>query len=178
MMQTINSIIYTQYYKSPCGLLYLAEHAGRLCLCDWAEASVHYSQHRKQIEKILRAVTVEDSSPTLQKATEELDEYFRGKRQKFDIPLQPIGTHFQTDVWTALCNIPYGTTCSYKDLTISIGRNPHSVRPVAQAIGANKLSIFIPCHRVIGSNNSLTGFAGGLETKRFLLQMEHIQGNK
>ena len=89
----------------------------------------------------------------------------------FSIPLHPVGTDFQLQVWKALLNIPYGATRSYKQIATSIGR-PEAVRAVARAIGANGISILIPCHRIIGSNRSLTGYAGGLEAKRMLLQME------
>lgn len=84
----------------------------------------------------------------------------------------PIGTDFQLQVWKALRNIPYGETRSYQDIALSIGK-PKACRAVAKAIGANGISILIPCHRVIGSNHALTGFAGGLEAKSFLLRLEH-----
>lgn len=102
----------------------------------------------------------------------QLNEYFAGTRTTFTIPLRHVGTDFQQRVWNALLQIPYGTTRSYKDIAIGVGK-AKAIRAVAQAIGANGISIFIPCHRVIGSNHSLTGFAGGLEAKRMLLEMEH-----
>ena len=101
----------------------------------------------------------------------QLDEYFAGKRKSFDIRLRLVGTDFQHEVWNALLTIPYGTTKSYKDIAQSIGK-PQAVRAVAGAIGTNGISILIPCHRVIGSNNSLTGYAGGLEAKKVLLGIE------
>jgi methylated-DNA-[protein]-cysteine S-methyltransferase len=106
-----------------------------------------------------------------------LNEYFTGIRKIFDIPLRPIGTDFQKKVWHALLNIPYGETRSYKEIAISMG-NPNSTRAVAGAIGANGISIFIPCHRVIGSNHCLTGFAGGLDAKRRLLELEAEKKHK
>ena len=101
----------------------------------------------------------------------QLEEYFAGNRKAFSIPLHPVGTDFQLQVWKALLNIPYGATRSYKQIATSIGR-PEAVRAVAGAIGANGISILIPCHRIIGSNRSLTGYAGGLEAKRMLLEIE------
>ena len=110
----------------------------------------------------------QETSSVLELARQQLDEYFLGIRRSFEIPLHPVGTDFQRKVWNALLDIPYGETRSYKEIAQSIG-NPNCVRAVAGAIGANGISILIPCHRIIGSNRSLTGFAGGLEAKRILL---------
>ena len=107
----------------------------------------------------------------LELAKKQLDEYFTDNRKIFEIPLHPVGTDFQKKVWNALLDIPYGETRSYKEIAQNIGR-PNSVRAVAEAIGANGINILIPCHRIIGCNRSLTGFAGGLETKRILLELE------
>jgi len=104
----------------------------------------------------------------------QLDEYFRGERRTFDLPLAPRGTEFQLAVWRALQRIPYGATRSYSDIAREIGR-PAAVRAVGAANGANPIPIVIPCHRVVGSNGSLTGFGGGIETKRWLLALESPQ---
>ena len=112
--------------------------------------------------------------PVLQQAVEELEQYFEGKRTTFSTPLAPLtdlGTPFQQSVWTALKTIPYGQTVSYADIANKI-QNPKAVRAVGAANGKNPLSIFIPCHRVIGSNTKLTGYAGGLNRKEFLLKLE------
>lgn len=101
----------------------------------------------------------------------QFDAYFAGERIEFDLPLAPRGTAFQRDVWTALCDIPYGETISYAELARRIGR-PRAVRAVGLANGANPLSIILPCHRVIGANGSLTGYGGGLNAKRWLLDLE------
>ncbi|WP_266168922.1 methylated-DNA--[protein]-cysteine S-methyltransferase [Dyella subtropica] len=101
----------------------------------------------------------------------QLDEYFAGDRQCFDLRLHPVGTPFQLEVWHELGRIPYGVTISYADLARRIGQ-PLAVRAVGAANGRNPLPIVLPCHRVIGSDGSLTGFGGGLPTKRFLLSME------
>lgn len=104
-------------------------------------------------------------------AREQLEEYFAGTRQVFDLPLRPLGTPFQCEVWQALAHIPYASTISYGQLAQRIGQ-PLAVRAVGAANGRNPLPIILPCHRVIGTNGSLTGFGGGLPTKRWLLTME------
>jgi methylated-DNA-[protein]-cysteine S-methyltransferase len=107
----------------------------------------------------------------LHAAARELDEYFAGTRQTFDVPLHPSGTPFQLEVWGALLAIPYGQTVSYADIARRI-RRPRAVRAVGAANGANPLSIIVPCHRVIGSHGDLTGYGGGLPAKRWLLAHE------
>jgi len=107
----------------------------------------------------------------LRRGGEQLEEYFAGKRKAFDLPLAPRGTDFQQSVWRALAEIPWGQWRSYGDIARAIGR-PRAVRAVGAANGRNPLPIVVPCHRVVGSDGSLTGFAGGLETKRYLLELE------
>lgn len=104
-------------------------------------------------------------------AATQLDEYFRGDRSEFDLSLAPHGTPFQLDVLSALVKIPYGETCTYQDIANKIGRNK-AVRAVGAANGRNPLPIVIPCHRVIGTDGSLTGFGGGLDVKKYLLELE------
>ncbi|HVS30732.1 MAG TPA: methylated-DNA--[protein]-cysteine S-methyltransferase [Thermoanaerobaculia bacterium] len=110
-------------------------------------------------------------SAALHLALEQIDEYFAGKRTTFDVPLAPRGTPFQLAVWNALRHIAYGQTRSYADIARVIGK-PDAVRAVGAANGANPIPIIIPCHRVIGSNGSLTGFGGGIDMKRRLLDFE------
>ena len=102
---------------------------------------------------------------------ERLDDYFAGRCTDFDLPLAPAGTAFQRRVWDALCTIRYGTTTSYADIAHRVG-SPSAVRAVGAANGRNPIAILIPCHRVIGSNGTLTGYAGGLDRKRALLALE------
>ena len=109
--------------------------------------------------------------PVLHRAVSELREYFEGRRQAFDVPVATAGTAFQQQVWNALRGIPYGELRSYRDVAVAIGR-PAAVRAVGAANGRNPVPIIVPCHRVIGSNGTLTGFGGGLETKRRLLALE------
>lgn len=102
---------------------------------------------------------------------QQLTEYFAGERKTFDVALAPAGTEFQMSVWQALTEIGYGETASYADVAARIG-NPKASRAVGTANGSNPIAIIVPCHRVIGSDGSLTGFGGGLDSKRFLLQLE------
>lgn len=117
---------------------------------------------------------VEDKKDLLLLETEkQLNEYFLHQRKKFHLPIEMQGTSFQQEVWKLLNQIPYGSTWSYKDIAIKMHR-PQAVRAVGAAVGRNPVSIIIPCHRVIASNGSLTGFAGGLGRKKILLDLESI----
>ncbi|GAL37931.1 methylated-DNA-protein-cysteine methyltransferase [Vibrio maritimus] len=111
------------------------------------------------------------SHPMLKQAENELREYFAGERQAFTLPLAAIGTEFQRKVWKALCEIPYGEAISYQELAHRVG-NPKAVRAVGTANGKNPLSIVVPCHRVVGKDGKLSGYAGGVERKLRLLNLE------
>jgi len=112
-----------------------------------------------------------DNDPTIERAVEQLSEYMNGERETFDLPLAPTGTDFQKKVWNELMNIPFGTTISYLELAKRLG-DEKVIRAAASANGKNPIPIVIPCHRVIGSDGSLTGYAGGLDKKRWLLKHE------
>jgi methylated-DNA-[protein]-cysteine S-methyltransferase len=114
---------------------------------------------------------VEGSTPVLEAAMVQLDEYFAGTRREFDLPLGPAGTTFQQSAWMVLRTIPYGMTISYGEQAQQLG-DPNKARAVGAANGKNPLSIVVPCHRVVGSTGHLTGFAGGLEVKSWLLDHE------
>lgn len=159
-----------QFYQSPCGELILGSFEGQLCLCDWVNES-RRATIDKRIQKTLGVGYETGSSEVIMKAITQLDEYFSGKRTTFDVPLLFVGTDFQKTVWNELLNIPYGVTVSYGELSQKLG-NPKAIRAVAASNGANSISIFVPCHRVIGSNRKLTGYAGGLDAKKFLLELE------
>ena len=116
-------------------------------------------------------VVVSESTAMEQRAQRQLEEYFAGRRQTFDLPLRPHGTDFQRRVWEQLLQIPYGQTATYGEIAKRIG-NPNAGRAVGQACNANPIPIFIPCHRVVGSNSRLTGFALGLDVKTALLELE------
>lgn len=112
-------------------------------------------------------------SPVLRKAYEQLMEYFERKRKVFDFPMEPRGTEFQRRVWNALTEIPWGETRSYADIAAALGK-PKAVRAVGGANHHNPIAIFIPCHRVVGKNGSLTGYGGGLPLKEYLLKLEGV----
>lgn len=159
-------------YRSPCGMLLLGAYGGRLCLCDWADGRRHASVMAR-LSRGLGCGWEYAESECVAEAMRQLDEYFAGGRMVFDVPLLFVGTGFQQEVWRSLLAIPYGATESYGELARRIGR-PESVRAVANANGVNAISIFVPCHRVIGSDGSLTGYGGGLDAKRFLLAHEAV----
>ena len=144
---------------SPIGPLTLVAAKGALLEVQFAEPGARASRPRQALEPVLEA------------CAEQLAEYFGGRRKSFELPLAPQGTEFQRAVWSALAAIPFGELRSYSDIARDIGR-PRAVRAVGAANGRNPLPIIVPCHRVIGSDGTLTGFAGGLEAKRRLLQLE------
>lgn len=110
--------------------------------------------------------------PVLAATAQQLDEWFAGERREFDVPFELEGTPFQREVWTALCDIPFGETTSYGELAMRIGKPPSASRAVGAANGRNPISLIVPCHRVIGANGTLVGYGGGLERKRWLLDWE------
>ena len=158
------------YNHSPCGEMILGSFDGNLCLCDWADGRRRASVDQR-LQRILNANYVEGSSDVIEKASHQLNEYFQNQLREFEIPLLFVGTDFQKKVWKELLKIPYGSTVSYSELANRISM-PNAVRAVANANAVNAISIIAPCHRVIGSNGSLTGYGGGLERKRFLLDLE------
>ncbi len=163
-------MISIQYYKTPVGELILGSYDNQLCLADWRYRKMRSSIDTR-IQKGLKAEYVEESSEVIVETMKQLDAYFANERKTFDIPLHMVGTDFQKSVWQGLIEIPYGTTASYLELSRNIG-NEKAVRAVASANGANAISIMIPCHRIIGSDGALTGYAGGLPAKKKLLELE------
>lgn len=159
-------------YLSPVGEMIVGSCGDKLCICDWAVERRRDTIDRR-IRRHLNAEYQEGTSYVIERAVEELDQYFAGQRTTFDIPVVFTGSEFQCTVWEELMKIPYGTTISYAELARRIG-NPKAVRAVASANAANPISIFVPCHRVIGSNRKLTGYGGGLDAKKGLLQLEHL----
>lgn len=149
--------------RSPVGTLTLIASDNGLAAVLW--------ENDKPSRVRLAADANGSDHPVLRETERQLGEYFVGRRQSFDLPLDPVGTPFQKSVWHALMRIPFGETRSYRDIAREIG-NPAAVRAVGAANGRNPISIIAPCHRVIGTNGKLTGFARGLETKRRLLDLE------
>lgn len=125
-------------------------------------------------EPELKCEFTTDETPLHKETVKQLTEYFEGTRKEFDLPLAPEGTPFQLKDWKALQDIPYGTTCSYKDIAEAIGC-PKGFRAVGMANNKNPIIIIIPCHRVIGTDGSLTGYDGGIHIKKFLLEHEGIK---
>jgi methylated-DNA-[protein]-cysteine S-methyltransferase len=148
---------------SPVGELKLVASDAGLAAILW--------EHDDPLRVRLNIVAENKTHPMLLKAEQQLNEYFSGRRNAFDLTLDFAGTEFQRKVWAALLTIPFGETRSYGQIAAQIG-NPKAVRAVGAANGKNPISIIAPCHRVIGSNGKLTGFAGGLETKAQLLGLE------
>ena len=160
-----------QYYQSPVGEMILGSYEGKLCLADWKYRRMRSTIDRR-IQNGLKAEYVEENSVVIEETIKQMKAYFTGERKGFDIPLLMVGTDFQKSVWDGLIKVPYGTTISYLELSKNIGKEK-AIRAVASANGANAINILIPCHRVIGSNGDLVGYAGGLEVKRKLLEIEN-----
>jgi methylated-DNA-[protein]-cysteine S-methyltransferase len=156
--------VYYSWFESPVGKLLLAGSGTALKL-----VSFDSGKRRRSVEAEWQV----DSSRFAEVVT-QLQSYFAGERRKFDLPLVLEGTDFQKRVWSALQEIPYGETISYKELAQTVG-SPKAVRAVGAANGANPIPIIIPCHRVIGNDGRLTGFGGGLPLKKRLLQLESRQ---
>ena len=156
-------ILYETGLSSPVGDLTLIASEGALVALLWADDD----------PARVRLPPRQDGRghPILTAAARQLGEYFSGARRSFDLPLDPQGTPFQQQVWTALAAIPFGETRSYSEIAAQVGR-PSASRAVGAANGRNPLSIVLPCHRVIGKAGGLTGFAGGMETKAWLLSFE------
>lgn len=165
-------MIKTKRYESPCGILLLGSYEDKLCLCDW-QTEKHHDYVSRRLKRILQTDFEEGTSEVIERTVCQLDDFFAGKRKEFDVPLLFVGTDFQKTVWNELLKIPFGTTVSYGEMARRIGM-PKAVRAVANANGANAISILAPCHRVIGSDHSLTGYGGGLEVKRALLELEGV----
>ena len=159
---------YVNYYQSPLGnILLVADETGLTGL--WFEGQKHYA-------KGLNADFKEENLPVFEKTKLWLDIYFSGSKPDFTPPLHLVGTHFQEDVWKILLKIPYGCTTTYSGIAEKVagrrGVKNMSAQAVGGAVGRNQISIIVPCHRVIASNGSLTGYAGGIDKKIHLLEIE------
>ena len=154
------------YMDSPVGALKLVAHDHALVAVMWD------NENHKRVR--LAELVENQQHPMLHQVKQQLEQYFAGERQQFDLPLDFQGTAFQQQVWQALLEIPYGETRSYKQIAVQLG-NEKAVRAVGAANGRNPISIIAPCHRVIGSGGALVGFAGGLDKKQILLSLEQGQ---
>ena len=153
--------MFYSFLDSPIGPLLLAGADGGLRIIGFSSGPKAQAPHRDWVRRDSR----------FNAAKRQLKEYFEGVRRTFDLELAPVGTPFQLRVWRALSDIPYGKTSSYGEIAAAIG-NPRAAMAVGGANGSNPLPVVVPCHRVIGSDGSLTGFGGGLAAKRFLLDLE------
>lgn len=151
-------------YRSPLGVMTLQAN-------DQGLLGVWFETQTTQPKELGRHC---EKDPILVRAIKQLEEYFLKQRTSFDLPVSVKGTEFQQSVWQALTTIPYGATWSYQDLANAIG-NPKAVRAVGLANGKNPLSIIVPCHRVVGKDGKLTGYAGGVERKAKLLEFEKLE---
>ena len=158
--------LFASLMQSPVGDLVIVASDQTLRAVLWGDEDEEW--RRVAIDRL--AVTWE-SSPAVEQTVVQLTEYFNGERQNFDLPLEPIGTEFQSMVWNSLTQIEYGSTLSYSKQALALGRES-AVRAVASANGRNPISIVVPCHRVISASGGLGGFAGGLDAKRWLLNHE------
>lgn len=166
----MNETITIHYFKTQVGELILGSYHSKLCLADWRYRKMR-SRIDQRLQKGVQAKYELGTSPVIEQTKKELLEYFQGKRKIFEIPIHFVGTVFQQTVWMALQKIPFGETRSYLELSKQLN-NPKAVRAVASANGANAISIIVPCHRIIGADGNLVGYAGGLATKKKLLKIE------
>lgn len=164
-------------FTTPIGPMYACASENGVCLLEFTDRRMLETEF-KDLCKRLNAAILPGKNRHLDQVQFELMEYFSGKRKTFSVSLETPGTKFQISVWRALQNIPYGETLSYKQQATALG-NPAAVRAVASANGHNRVSIIIPCHRVIGSNGSLAGYGGGIHRKEWLLKLEksHVNQN-
>lgn len=167
------NMYFTNNYNSPIGEMLLVSKNDKLCGL-WLQKQKYYA-------RTLKTETAEKDSALFDNVKSWLDIYFSGINPSFNIPLLFEGTPFQKEVWDILCDIPYGNTMTYKEIANTIARrrgiNKMSAQAVGGAVGRNNIAILVPCHRVVGSNGSLTGFASGLDNKIALLKCEHIDMN-
>lgn len=165
--------ILTALVETPLGAMVAGDFGGRLCLLEFEDLRA-YEHELGDLERLLDAVSARGRTDLHAEAERQLRLYFAGKLRSFDLPLELPGTDFQRAAWAALLEIPYGETRSYRDQAEAIGR-PKAVRAVAGANGQNRVAIVVPCHRVIGADGSLTGYGGGIDRKRALLELESGQ---
>ena len=163
--------IFITEFETDFGTLILGDFEGKLCLCDWKFRKMR-TQINQRIKTGLQAEFQSKTTELLIETQRQLNAYFVGETEDFDLPLQFVGTEFQQKVWNQLLEIKFGETDSYLSLSKKLA-NQKAIRAVASANGANAISIIVPCHRIIGSNGELIGYAGGLAAKKKLLELEN-----
>lgn len=163
--------ILSQIFDTPLGEATIAATDSGVCLLQFNSQVKRLEREIADLKKRLKMDIVSDSNRYIEQAQNELNQYFNKQREQFTVNLDPQGTVFQQSVWQVLLDIPYGKTVSYLQQAQMLNK-PSAVRAVANANGANKISLLIPCHRVIGSDGKLTGYGGGIERKQWLLDLE------
>lgn len=166
----VDTIIHLHRFTTLLGPMFAGATETGICLLEFTDRRMLETEFR-DLQRRLKATILYGENHHTRQAEKELTEYFAGQRQTFSLSLELHGSDFQREVWEALDNIPYGNTVSYQALAQQLQR-PNGARAVANAVGANRVAIVIPCHRVIGKNGQLTGYAGGLPRKRWLLEHE------
>jgi AraC family transcriptional regulator of adaptative response/methylated-DNA-[protein]-cysteine methyltransferase len=164
------NVINITRFTTPLGPMFAAATSKGICLLEFTDRRMLETEF-KELRKLLSAVILPGTNEHIKQLRKELAEYFKGNRRSFSVSLDTPGTDFQKAVWKELVKIPYGETASYKEQAIKLN-NSNAVRAVGNANGHNRISIVVPCHRVIGEDGSLTGYGGGLSRKRWLLDFE------
>lgn len=161
--------------SSPIGPMYICATEKGICLLEFTDRKMLETEFR-DLQKLLKANILVGENEHITQLKKELQQYFNKERKEFTVPLDTPGSEFSRKVWDTLRTIPYGTTSSYEDLAIKVDK-PTGARAVARANGMNRVAIIIPCHRIIGKNGNLTGYGGGLERKKWLLDFEGEPNN-
>lgn len=170
-MKASENRIIVSCYQSKFGELLIGDYQGQLCICDWLYRKMR-AQIDVRLQTRLNANYFSGNTAIIDSTKAQLEQYFSGGSKNFDIPLKWVGTEFQKEVWKELLKIPFGLTETYLGLSQKMN-NKGAIRAIASANGANAISIIVPCHRIIGSDGKLVGYAGGVETKKKLLQFEN-----
>ncbi len=169
-------MLYLSYLDTPLGLMRMGASDQGLCLFDFREER-STGRVPSRIQVYFNREIAEGEHPVFAEVRRQVNEYFAGTLKHFDLPLHFIGNDFQVGVWRGLLDIPYGETISYKAQAVRLG-NEQAIRAIAGTNGENSIAIIAPCHRVIGSDGSLTGYGGGVHNKKWLLDHERLHSGK
>lgn len=167
-----DSVIKIHTYTSPVGALIIGDFQSKIIMIDWKFRRLRAAIDSRILQQT-QGTFVEEKTDLHTESIQQLEDYFQQKRTDFNLPLHFIGTEFQKTVWNQLMHIPYGKTATYESLTVAF-TSKESIRAVASANGANAISIVVPCHRVIGKNGELVGYAGGLPAKKKQIGRAHV----
>ena len=174
-MATEKSIILFSQLSTPLGQMFICATENGVCLVEF-DNNKRREKELIDLQKMLNAHTLAGENDHIKQAKKEIAEYFDGQRKIFEVPLHMPGTDFQVSVWESVCQIPYGTTSTYQQQAKRI-KNPKAIRAMGAANGSNRISIIVPCHRVIGKDGKLRGYGSGIEKKRWLLEHERAHSN-